>query len=213
MITGNVYHRCVARLRRALVIAAITFACSPAHAGPPAPPAAPAAPAPPPAPAAPAPPPAPVGAVAPIDRVIAVVDGGPIWWSAYTEALATEPPPESEVARKQLETAVLDRLIDETLVLQRARIMRIEVADDAVDAGLQEILEQNHLDEAGLEAALAQMGMTMPRYREEIRKQIMELRAFIQAVPTEHDTPPEKREALHEHWLAELRRNARIERR
>jgi peptidyl-prolyl cis-trans isomerase SurA len=157
--------------------------------------------------------PAPVGAVAPIDRVIAFVDGTPIWWSTWSERMVSSGVPADPAARKQYETAMVESLIDEVLVMRRAEAMHIEVGETEIDAALKEIEEQNHLDEAGLVAVLTPMGYTLAHYREELRHQVMQLRAVNQAANMKPGATPEERERLRTEWVASLRKTARIERR
>ena len=166
-----------------------------------------------PPPAASPPPPAPTGAVAQLDRLIAVVDGTPIWLSALREALALVPTPPDDAALRQAADAMANKLVDDVLVAKEARKMRIVVDDSEVDEAVKVIAKQNNLDAAALEAALQQMGTTMPRYRVSLREQLVDLRAFrvwLDSNPA-IDKTPEKLPAAHDHWTAELRRHARIE--
>ncbi len=163
----------------------------------------------------PPPPPAPVGAIAPIDRILAIVDGTPIWWSAFAEAVAVQPPPADEPARKQLEAAALDHLMADILISHRARAMHLDVSEVEVDQGVQTILQQNKLDMAGLQSALSGMGLTMAAYRESLRQQILDIKAFqiwVAGQPP-FDKTPENLATAHDRWVNELGKVARIERR
>src|SRR5678815_1488748 len=88
-----------------------------------------------------------------IDRVVAMVNADVILESE----LARRAAPLAPGARKQ----ALEQLIDEMLFNQEASRARITVADEDVNAALQQIKQQNKLDDAGLEKALAQQGFTL----------------------------------------------------
>jgi len=161
------------------------------------------------------PPPAAVGAIAPIDRVLALVDGTPIWWSAFVEAMAVQPPPADDAARRQLEVAALDHLMADILIAHRAHAMHLEVTDNEVDQGVTTILQQNTLDMAGLQTALNGMGVSMSAYRESLRQQILDIKAFqiwVGGQPP-FDKTPDNLAAAHDRWVNELVKVARVERR
>jgi len=113
-----------------------------------------------------------------IDRVVAMVNADVILESELARRAAPlapapgKPPPPG--ARKQ----ALEQLIDEMLFSQEASRARITVADEDVNAALQQIKQQNKLDDAGLEKALAQQGFTLELYREDIRQQLLRLRVI-----------------------------------
>ena len=167
------------------------------------------------APAAPAAPkPAAVGAVAPIDRILAIVDGSPIWWSAYTQELALVPNV-PDAARADLEKATLEHMIDDALIRSRAKLLHVEVDDAEIDEAFKLVMAQNNLDAAGLTTALVQVGMTVPLYREALRQQILDVKTFriwLMGQPPIEQTP-DKVAAAHDQWIARLRRGGRIEKR
>jgi parvulin-like peptidyl-prolyl isomerase len=113
-----------------------------------------------------------------IDRVVAIVNGDVILESELARRAAPaapgpgKPPPPG--ARKQ----ALEGLIDEALIGQEASRARIAVSDEEVTAAITEIKTQNKLDDAGLAKALAAQGYTLELYREDVRGQIVRLRAI-----------------------------------
>jgi peptidyl-prolyl cis-trans isomerase SurA len=150
----------------------------------------------------------PVGATSKVDRVVATVNGTPIWQSQIDEHLAD---PAST-------RAVLDEMIDEELVVARARARYVTVEDAEVDAAITEIKTQNQLDDAGLDAALAAQHYTRARYRVELARQLLRLRVIQQELgPTIQATDPVERRAKLDQattaWIAKLRAAAHIERR
>src|SRR4029078_9307423 len=59
---------------------------------------------------------------------------------------------------------------------------KIEIESGEVQAALDEIKQNNNLDDAGLSTALAAQGLTMSTYRQELRRQMLRLRAINQLV-------------------------------
>ncbi len=113
-----------------------------------------------------------------IDHVVAVVNADVILESELARRAAPaspgpgKPPPPG--ARKQ----ALEALIDEALLGQEASRARIAVSDEEVTAAISEIKTQNKLDDAGLAKALAAQGYTLELYREDVRGQLLRLRAI-----------------------------------
>jgi peptidyl-prolyl cis-trans isomerase SurA len=112
-----------------------------------------------------------------VDRVVAVVNSDVILDSEVGRRLAPmaaggKPVPAD--ARKQM----VQLMIDETLLTQEASRVRIEVSDQDVSGAIEEIKKQNGIDDAGLEKALAAQGYTLALYREDVRQQILRLRAI-----------------------------------
>jgi parvulin-like peptidyl-prolyl isomerase len=174
---------------------------------------------------------APVGSVAEIDRSVARVGDHVIW--------------ESELAARARDgdrAKVLEEMIDDVLVVAEARQHGVMADKDDVDNALAEIKQQNNLDDAALDKALAEQGYTRARYRLDLERQILILRAKNQLVaprvvvttaeidaaakqrnlanPTEDDRNKiraELRKQMLElettKWVAELRKRAWIERR
>jgi parvulin-like peptidyl-prolyl isomerase len=125
-----------------------------------------------------------------VDRVIAVVDDSIIVQSELRARLAamipdlqaiTDP---KERARRldKLKTQMLDEMVNEQLIVSAAAEARIEVTLDEVTAAVDDIKKQNKLDDTSLAAALAEQGYTMSAYKEDLRRQLLRLRAVNQLV-------------------------------
>ena len=125
-----------------------------------------------------------------VDRVVAIVNDTVILESELRTRLSallpdlqniTDP---KERARRldKLKTQMLDEMVNEELIVQAANEAKIEVEPSEVQAALDEIKKQNKLDDAGLAAALSEQGYTMQAYREDLRRQIMRMRAINQLV-------------------------------
>jgi len=77
---------------------------------------------------------------------------------------------------------VLDRMIDDTLILQQATELKLSVADSEIERGVEEVKKQNNLDEAQFVAALAQQGYSKASYYAEMRRQLLRLKVINTAV-------------------------------
>ena len=72
----------------------------------------------------------------------------------------------------QLRTQVLERLISEKTVMQRARETGIRIDDQMVNASIEQIARQNNLTVDELRQRLMADGVSFPAFREEIRDEI-----------------------------------------
>lgn len=76
----------------------------------------------------------------------------------------------------------LDEMVNEELIVQAARNAKIEVEGSEVQAAVDEIKQQNKLDDAGLDQALAAQGYTLENYKADLRRQVLRFRAVNQLV-------------------------------
>lgn len=113
-----------------------------------------------------------------VDRVVAVVNQDVILASEVARRVAPLRPGPGKPPPAGAERQILEQMIDETLLAQEAARARITVPDADVEGAIQEIKRQNRLDDAGLARALADQGYTMELYREDLRQQILRLRAI-----------------------------------
>ncbi|HUH01481.1 MAG TPA: peptidylprolyl isomerase [Kofleriaceae bacterium] len=125
-----------------------------------------------------------------VDRVVAVVNDDVI---LNTELLMRAAPliadldsvtdqRERERRTKKIVENTLDDMINEELMVQAAVDSKLEVKDKEIRDALDEIKRQNKLDDAGLEAALAQQGFTIPSYKKDVRRQLLRMRAMSMLV-------------------------------
>jgi peptidyl-prolyl cis-trans isomerase SurA len=115
---------------------------------------------------------------APVDRVIAVVNGDPILQSDLTRARA-DLEKENALAARSEELAdkdLLQRLIDDKLANQEADKLDIQVTDKEVDAAVDDILAQNRMDLETLKARLLEQGVNYTEYRGKILERIRRLK-------------------------------------
>jgi peptidyl-prolyl cis-trans isomerase SurA len=93
------------------------------------------------------------------------------------------PDPEKRAARATaLRHEVLERLIDDELILQQAAELKLSISSDQIDASIEEIKKQNGLTDDQLREALRTQGMTMAAYRADLRRQLLRYRVLNIAV-------------------------------
>jgi peptidyl-prolyl cis-trans isomerase SurA len=125
-----------------------------------------------------------------LERVVAIVNDSIILQSeldarmvpVIAEAQQIADPQERHRRMAKLASQVLDEMVNEELIVQAAEAAKLEVDSSEVQAALDEIKQQNNLDDAGLQQALAQQGYTLQGYRADLRRQILRLRAVNQLV-------------------------------
>ena len=125
-----------------------------------------------------------------LERVVAIVNDSIILQSELdarlvpvrAEAEQIADPAERKRRLAKLSSQVLDEMVNEELIVQAADAAKIEVESSEVQAALDEIKQQNNLDEAGLQQALAAQGYTMSNYKGDLRRQLLRLRAVNQLV-------------------------------
>jgi hypothetical protein len=150
-----------------------------------------------------------------VDAPVAVVFHEPIWQSELDERVSHLPQPHDA---KAIDTA-LDALIDDTLVLRAARDLQITTSDHEVDQAVDVIKNQNHLDQAGFEKALADAHYTLAQYREDLRRQLILQRFLMQQLAprlkpgTDVDTKVKQLEALRVDWTRAERQRSHLDRR
>ena len=117
----------------------------------------------------------PTGATAQVDHVIVVVDGRPIWHSELEELYERGQLTKPTFDQTQFS---IDSLIDGALVDNAAAKLHVEVTDSDLDSAIAMIKQQNSIDDAGLDKALAEQHFTRATYREEIARQLRVAKVF-----------------------------------
>lgn len=118
-----------------------------------------------------------VDSIVKMDRIIAIVDQSVITEqelmdrintvTAQLEKQGTQVPPK-EVLEKQ----ILERLVVDSLQLQLASQTGIKVDDSQLDKTIERIAEQNKMDVAQFKSALESDGLSLRKFREDIRNEI-----------------------------------------
>lgn len=109
-----------------------------------------------------------------IDRVVAVVNGDVIMMSELQESVAlyrreAKTVPDSA----ELERQILNRLVDHRLQVQEARREKIEVSDEELRGGLDDLVKRNGGDREKIEAQLRAQGVTWETLRRDMRDQLL----------------------------------------
>lgn len=126
-----------------------------------------------------------------VDRIVALVNDDIITLRQLNEA--TEPYREKILASaqsdeqkqalvSQLESNMLDQLIDASLTKQEAVKYGIEVSETDIDNAIDNFKRSNNLDETTLKRGLAAEGLTMADYRERMKDQILQSMLINRAV-------------------------------
>ena len=121
-----------------------------------------------------------------LDYVVAVINDAIILNSeletrrlpVLSEAQQITDPKERERRIAKLTSQVLDEMVNEELIVQAAEAAKVEIESSEVQSAIDEIKQQNNLDDAGLSAALAAQGLTIAGYKQEMRRQLLRLRAM-----------------------------------
>lgn len=113
-----------------------------------------------------------------LDRVVAIVNDEAITYYEVNaqRAIALDqlraqkiPPPAPDVLEKQ----VLERLINERVMLQVAKNSGLKVDDVQVERTMERIAQENNLTMQGLRDAVAKEGIPFARYREDLRRELL----------------------------------------
>src|ERR1700730_16641794 len=129
----------------------------------------------------------------PIDRVIAIVGDQPLLWSDVLTAINQRRAqglqlPTDSAGQSKLASTVLGELVDEEILVQKAKEMKLEVTDADITAGadrqIKQVRSQFGSDEA-YRAALKKAGLGTPaEYRkslnEQYRRQTLQQKAFAE---------------------------------
>ena len=118
-----------------------------------------------------------------IDCVAAVIDGAIILRSevdGMVEQIDQQqpiPPGVDAVAiRKQRREQIIDTLVAEKLLEAEVRKLRIDVTDAEVERIVQSTMRENNLTEDTLKVALSRQGMSLPDYKEQLKKQLTKMK-------------------------------------
>lgn len=87
----------------------------------------------------------------------------------------------------QLRQQLLDRLIEEQLVQQKIRELKLSASDAEVEEAIEDILRQNQITREQLSAALQGQGLSVERYREKMREQILRFKLIGREVQSKID--------------------------
>lgn len=124
-----------------------------------------------------------------VERVVAVVNDDIILDSELEQYVAPTlrnpvdlDTPDGQKTFEELKRKHLDELIDDRLIEQQAKEMKLSVSTDKVDRAVEEVKKQNGLDDAQFTEALKAQGFSMEAYRKNLKKQMLKLEVINMAV-------------------------------
>ena len=110
--------------------------------------------------------------------------------------------PDKRSARaSSLRREVLERLIDDELILQQAAELKLSVTSDQIDSSIAEIKKQNNIDDDQLREALRAQGMSMANYRADLKRQLLRFRVLNIAVGSRVNVSDEEVKAYYERHM------------
>lgn len=123
---------------------------------------------------------------APVGRIAAVVNGEIVTVFQLDRAVAErlETPGRETAESPALRRAVLDELIDERLIGQRAVELGLQVSDEELENAILDVQKQNKITRPQLEDALRQQGIPFDEYRNNLRLQILRFKVMGRELPT-----------------------------
>jgi peptidyl-prolyl cis-trans isomerase SurA len=125
-----------------------------------------------------------------VEKIAAVVGDSVIMASEVEEKAAPlladvsrlPDPGKRETRAAALRHEVLERLIDDELILQQAVDLKLSITSEQVDSSIAEIKRQNNIDDDQLREALKAQGMSMQSYRADLKRQLLRFRVINIAV-------------------------------
>ena len=110
--------------------------------------------------------------------------------------------PDKRAARASaLRREVLERLIDDELILQQAGELKLTVTSEQIDSSIEEIKKQNNIDDDQLREALKQQGMSMASYRADLKRQLLRFRVINIAVGSRVNVSDDEVKAYYERHM------------
>lgn len=111
-----------------------------------------------------------------LDSVVAVVNNNVILQSDVNEVLRNvkaSTDPQNLPDDKTLKQQIIDRLINENLILQQAKKLNITVSEEDITATIKSIAAKNNMTVDELRSYLASVGMSYNSYRNKISNEIL----------------------------------------
>jgi peptidyl-prolyl cis-trans isomerase SurA len=110
--------------------------------------------------------------------------------------------PDKRAARAtSLRHEVLERLIDDELILQQATDLKLSITAEQVDQSIDEIKKQNNITDDQLKDALRGQGMSMTAYRADLKRQLLRYRVLNIAVGSRVSISDEEVKAYYERHM------------
>ncbi len=148
-----------------------------------------------------------------IERIVAVVGKSIILQSELEERvrpltpqLQQIPDPQLRAQKaKELRHQMLQMMIDEKLIVEEAKKLKLTVSDQDLEHAVADVMEKNNLTREELEAALAQEGKSIAAYKAQILKpQLLKMRVINVQVRNRVNVSEDEVRALYQKNLRQL---------
>jgi peptidyl-prolyl cis-trans isomerase SurA len=101
---------------------------------------------------------------------------------AMAEVAAIANPSQRAARAAALRRQVLDRMVDEQLLVQQAADLKISISSEEVDRSIEQIKKDYKIDDAQLREELRKQGMTLAAYRQSTKRELLKYRVINIAV-------------------------------
>ncbi|MBW1712076.1 MAG: SurA N-terminal domain-containing protein [Deltaproteobacteria bacterium] len=132
------------------------------------------------------------------EEVITLLDLERIIAPQVAQMRAQHSGPDLEQKIKLLRSKLLEQMIIDRLTRMEAERLGIVVSEDEVDQALERVLEVNRLTKDELIRALAKDGVTLDEYREELKRQIIQVQIVYKEVKPKIIIPESAKRELYE---------------
>jgi peptidyl-prolyl cis-trans isomerase SurA len=125
-----------------------------------------------------------------VEKIVALVGSDIILQSEVEERaapmmadIAAIPNPGQRAARASaLRRQILERMVDEQLLLQEASDLKVSVSSEEIDRSIEQIKKDYNLDDTQLREELHKQGLTLATYRQNTKREILRYRIINIAV-------------------------------
>lgn len=145
-----------------------------------------------------------------VDRIVAVINDSVITQSELNAVAASASdkfnPEDKKDAKKMadLKAGVLDAIIEQKLVKQASDKAGIEVSEKEIDNAVEEVKKQNNMPQEAFLLALAQNGLTLREYREQVKEQIRQVKFIDKEFRSRITVPDEDVGDYYKHNIGEF---------
>ena len=142
-----------------------------------------------------------------VERIAAVVNSEVILLSEVKDRASqlgqptddSAGPPEQRRKVQQILRQVVDRMIDDALVVQQGTELKLIPETAEIDRSIEEIRKSNGLtDDKAFRAALVEQGYTMESFRKDMRRQVLRVKVINTAVRSRINISDEEVKAFYE---------------
>jgi len=127
-----------------------------------------------------------------VNRIIATVDGQPITEHQLDTFVRSNGSADPSLLTETERKKALDVLINDLIVQMESQQSGVTPSNEEVDAYIEQIKKRNDLSDERLLQALEAQGMTMDRYREQVRKELQRSALVSKQIRSHVNVSPEE---------------------